>query len=97
MVKNVCNEIIAGNVKAALTDVNSNIVKLNSIQDSLRRNSTVISHLVCDLADIHENIKHDNLDSYIPEIEKINNQLRVLAEARAYMVRFEKIAEGNIE
>lgn len=89
------DEIILYQLKCALNDVNDNVVKFNSIQDNLKRNSLLIANLVCDLSMIHEDLKHCDLDTRIPEIEKINNQIRVLAEARAYMTRFEKIAQEN--
>lgn len=82
-------------VKTAFEDINDNLYELHSISKALRRNSILLTTLACELATIHTDSDYTTLENRLPEIEKINSKIRILAEARAYMSEFEKIVEGD--
>jgi hypothetical protein len=90
-------ELITGNVKTALKNTQQHVTEFNPIEDQLKRNENVISLLVLDLADINETLTSDpeKLKIKIAEMEKINSQIRVLAETHAYLMSLNIVAKNG--
>ena len=90
-------ELITVNVKTALKNTQQCVTEFNPIEAQLKRNENVISLLVLDLADINETITSDpeKLKIKIAEMEKINAQIRVLAETHAYLMHLHLVAKNG--
>lgn len=90
-------DIITGNVKTAIKSTQQNGRKLYTVKNQLRANEDAIADSVYCLAVLQDLLPTGNNEARLQEMERLNNQIRILAESHAYLTRLETVVENGFD
>lgn len=90
-------DIITGNVKTALKNVQQNGRELYSVKDQLKANEDAIADSVYCLAVLQDLLPTGDNAARLQEMERLNNQIRILAESHAYLTRLETVVKNGCD